>query len=132
MGVYKNTYSRWERGEREPSASDLARLVLEGWNVNWLLTGRGSERLGAGSGVAPEAAHDLSWEHLSIALQLADKKIRTEGRDPSYDQYAKFVGLIYEGITKGLPEADHYAFDTGTRKPVIRVHDHDPGTAPES
>lgn len=47
MGVYKNTYARYERGEREPSASELVCLCKEGWNVNWLLTGEGPERLDA-------------------------------------------------------------------------------------
>lgn len=45
LNVHKNTYARWERGEREIGANDLARLSAMGWNPLWLLTGDGPERL---------------------------------------------------------------------------------------
>lgn len=45
LRVHKNTYARWERGERDPGATDLIPLIEHGWNPLWLLTGDGPERL---------------------------------------------------------------------------------------
>lgn len=115
MGVYKNTYSRWERGEREPSASDVACLVRDGWNANWLLTGQGPERLDAPEPAFQSQSQDVSAEDLTIAMQLADRKIAAARKAPTRAQYAEFVALIYNAITQGLPDADRYDFATGQR-----------------
>lgn len=45
LGVHKNTYARWERGEREISADALVKLSQEGWSPAWILTGEGPARL---------------------------------------------------------------------------------------
>lgn len=115
MGVYKNTYSRWERGEREPSASDVALLVREGWNANWLLTGEGPERLDALKPAFQSQSHDVSGEDLNIAMQLADRKLAAARKAPTREQYAAFVAEIYNAITQGLPDADRFDFATGRR-----------------
>ena len=125
LGVHVNTYSRWERGERGPDSHAMTLMAIDGWNITWLLTGEGPERWKDLETSAFSASHDLSEEHLSIAMQLADKKIHAERRNPSYDQYARFVALIYEGISKGLPEADIFDIRPGERKPVRRQKDDD-------
>lgn len=112
MGVYKNTYSRWERGEREPSASDVARLVLEGWNANWLLTGQGPERLSSlqtpeNQGVS-EPSHPLRQDVLKMAVQLAQEAL--DGMTLAPDDYGQLVTLIYDALANGLPSAQVLAF----------------------
>lgn len=126
MGVYKNTYSRWERGEREPSASDIGALVLAGWNANWILTGAGPERLDALQPAIQSQSQDVSGEDLTIAMQLADRKIAADRKAPTREQYAHFVALIYNAITQGLPDADRYDLATG-RKTHTGTGDDDGG-----
>lgn len=60
-GVHKNTLGGYERGERSPDAEFLRALVMLGYNVNWVLTGEGPERIGADSlesdGETPQARY---------------------------------------------------------------------------
>jgi transcriptional regulator with XRE-family HTH domain len=105
LGVSQTTYGRLERGEREIGADVLARLASQGWNINWLLTGEGPSRLDdAVRDPAHSESQDLSAEHLSIALELADEALR--GRWLPRRRYADLVTLIYEALTKGLPYAE--------------------------
>ncbi len=67
LGVHLNTYSRYERGERELGAQLLAQLALEGWNMNWLLTGKGPERLDQ---VAAPPSQSGRSENIALAVQL--------------------------------------------------------------
>lgn len=108
VALHKNTLGNYERGEREMGVTALARLVALGWNANWLLTGEGPERLGAGrvaEAHAPyvTASQDLSAEHLSIALELADEALR--GLWLPRRGYAELVALVYAALTQGLPYA---------------------------
>lgn len=45
VGVHKNTWGYYERGEREISAEALVGLAALGWSPLWVLTGQGPERL---------------------------------------------------------------------------------------
>ena len=56
LGVAPRTYAYYENGDRVPDGEALARLVAEGWNINWLLTGQGPERIP--DGVDRQAAED--------------------------------------------------------------------------
>lgn len=108
IGIHKNTVGTYERGEREIGALALARIAEMGWNANWLLTGEGQERP---SGVAETRAgyesQDLSEEQLTIALEITDDIIRTEGaRYVPRTVYARILRLMYQGIAQGLPVAD--------------------------
>lgn len=111
LGVVLRTYATYERGDRTPTAESLELLVQRGWNANWLLTGQGNERLTATgeNRVAEDAAsygpasQDLSGEHLSIALELADEAL--QGLWLPKRRYADLVALIYDGLTQGLPYA---------------------------
>jgi len=106
LGVHKNTYARWERGEREIGADGLRRLVDMGWNANWLLTGIGPERgdAPAGAGAESKPSQILSDEALTIALEFADRCVGN-GWLPR-PRYATLVRLLYEGVTQGLPVAE--------------------------
>lgn len=58
LAVAPRTYANYERGERLPDAEALARLVHEGWNANWVLTGAGDEHLSARQYLQ---AHFVRW-----------------------------------------------------------------------
>ena len=115
FGVALKTYGNWERGERTPDAHALALLGIDGWNVHWVVTGDGPERLDAPEPAVQSQSQDLSAEDLTIAMQLADRKIAAARKAPTRAQYAEFVALIYNAITQGLPDADRYDFATGQR-----------------
>ena len=116
FGVSTATVRNYETG-RDPSAEFLAALAGEGWSINWLLTGEGPERIGgSGHRIAEPAAQycdtskqvasqDLSAEHLSIALELADEALR--GLWLPRRQYAELVdeALVYAALMQGLPFA---------------------------
>lgn len=109
LGLHKNTLGTYERGEREMGVTALARLVGLGWNANWLLTGQGPQRID-GPGRVGEAhadyvtrSQDLSADHLTIALELADEALR--GLWLPRRAYAELVALVYAALTQGLPFA---------------------------
>jgi hypothetical protein len=109
VGLHKNTLGTYERGEREMGVTALARLVGLGWNANWLLTGQGPQRIDAAWRVAEAHAdyvtpsQDLSADHLTIALELADEALR--GLWLPRRGYAELVALVYDALTQGLPYA---------------------------
>ncbi|WP_162615861.1 helix-turn-helix domain-containing protein [Solilutibacter oculi] len=102
MGVYKNTYSRWERGEREPSASDLIHLCREGWNINWLLTGKGPERIDAEKQGSSGAK--LDPEMMQKAVESAIGVFQRFNKLPSANQLARASVLLYLLFTDNEPE----------------------------
>ncbi len=109
--IHKNTLGNYERGEREMGVTALARLVALGWNANWLLTGHGPQQLPSPLRVGEAQAtydvgvssQDLSAEHLSIALELADEALR--GLWLPRRGYAELVALVYDALTQGMPYA---------------------------
>lgn len=111
IGLHKNTLGTYERGEREMGVTALARLVALGWNANWLLTGHGPQQLPSPLRVGESQAtydagvssQDLSAEHLSIALELADEALR--GLWLPRRGYAELVALVYDALTQGMPYA---------------------------
>lgn len=126
LGVHKNTYGGYERGSNEVGGEAIAHLVAEGWNANWILTGAGPERLDALQPAIQSQSQDVSGEDLTIAMQLADRKIAADRKAPTREQYAHFVALIYNAITQGLPDADRYDLATG-RKTHTGTGDDDGG-----
>jgi transcriptional regulator with XRE-family HTH domain len=128
LGVHKNTYARWERDEREPSASDLAQLVRDGWNANWLLTGEGAERLNQVSeSPAAYASQPLSGEALMVAIELAEERLRRRGEWLPKPRFFDLVALLYEGVTKGLPYAEIIDFDAPAAEKQAEERDDDSG-----
>lgn len=111
VGVAARTYAYYERDERFPDSEALARLVAQGWNANWLLTGEGPERLQAlqvaEEGVA-YGSQEMSGEHLSVAVELADEAL--SGLWLPRRRYYDLVALIYDALTQGLPYAQIIAF----------------------
>ena len=110
LGVHKNTYARWERGEREIGADGLIGLLHQGVNANWLLTGEGPKEvdwLFDGAAVLDANSQRLSEQTFNIAWELADEACRDAGVDkPVRYLFVKLVALLYEGIRHGLPVAE--------------------------
>lgn len=106
LHVSARTYGHWERSERTPDADALIQLVLDGWNANWVLTGEGQPRLDAQEPLQPalqSQSQDVSGEHLMVATELADEALH--GLWLPRARYFELVGLIYDGLTQGLPYA---------------------------
>lgn len=58
-----------------------------------------------------DPSQDLSEPHLTIAVEIANDIIRSEGvRFVPNGLYARLLKLMYEGISQGLPVADVYEF----------------------
>lgn len=113
LGVAPRTYAYYENGERIPDGEVLARLVAEGWNINWLLTGEGPERLADLAQNAPETApqshsQPVRRDALKMAVQLAQEAL--DGRTLAPADYAELVDLIYDALVNGLPSAQVLAF----------------------
>ncbi|WP_295936942.1 hypothetical protein [uncultured Xanthomonas sp.] len=133
VGIHKNTLGTYERGEREPGALALSGYAALGWNINWVLTGEGEERIEAlqekGFAVREPAARyqsqTVSDENLTIALELADK-VLGDGYLPR-PRYARLVRLIYEGITGGLPVAEVLQFGERAGRALQQGDDVDVG-----
>ena len=107
LAVSSKTYGLWERSERTPDADALLNLWLRGWNLNWLISGQGPERL---EGAFQSDSQDLSPTDLSMAIQLANEKIAASGLAPTPEQYGKFVLLLYQVLHGGLPDAEIHDF----------------------
>lgn len=106
MGVAPRTYASYERDERIPDANALERLVEEGWNANWVLTGEGPERMEALAGYrVAEPSQPVKHETLTIALQLATEALEDRGRTLPPAKRAELVSLIYDLLEEGLPQA---------------------------
>lgn len=111
LGVHHNTYARWERGERDPGATDLVPLAEQGWNINWLLTGSGPERLDQAASLRVRDSGDTTYgpapqvdiERLRLALQVSQEELG--GRVLPPDKWAELVSIIYELIEEDLPQA---------------------------
>lgn len=108
LGVHKNTYARWERDEAEIGAEALTRIVGEGWNVNWLLTGEGPElleSLAVAEDGAGYASHAVQLDRLTLALQLVAEALDEADRELPPDKHAKVVLLACDLLEEGMPRA---------------------------
>jgi transcriptional regulator with XRE-family HTH domain len=97
LGVHKNTYAAWERGESEIGATALARLCNEGWNPRWLLTGEGSQRQERG----------IEWDGIAAALEVVETALEGMQRKMTPKAKSHAVRLAYEildnAINSGTP-----------------------------
>lgn len=98
LGIGKRTYAGYERDEAEIGAGPLSRLVAEGWNANWLLTGEGPERLEA---AFHSGSQDLSARELNIALELVNQTLESDGLWLPGVHYAEFVVLVLGKLREG-------------------------------
>lgn len=99
MQVSPRTLSYYESGERMPDAFALRPLAAEGWNINWLLTGEGSERLSAlkqGAAMQPEM--------MQKAVESAIGVFQRFNKLPSASQLARASVLLYLMFTDTEPD----------------------------
>lgn len=93
---------KYTRGTAEPPFVPLVRLCqAAGARLDWLATGEGP--MLAKDTAASAMSQPLSAEALTMAIQLAAEAL--DGRSLPPPEYAELVGLIYEGLLDGLPEA---------------------------
>lgn len=116
VGIHKNTLGTYERGEREPGALALSGYAGLGWNINWVLTGDGPQRVEAleKQGIASDETADKTpsqpprLESLTLAIQLAEEALDGGRLEPA--DYAQLVSLIHGALVNGLPSAQVLAF----------------------
>ena len=108
VGIHKNTLSTYERGEREPGAMALLGYATLGWNINWVLTGVGPERLEAGlhGDVPPVQSQDLNQARLTLALQTVEDVLTATDAVLPAPKRAEAAMLVYELLGSGLPQAE--------------------------
>lgn len=82
LQVSPRTYGYWERNERSPDTVALEQLVRDGWNINWLLTGEGPERLKDLAGAPDSQAERMA--RVSIAVQLLREAEDAAGTPPRW------------------------------------------------
>ena len=103
LGIPKSTYVRYERGEREPDLRTCLALHAAGWNLNWLITGEGPERLEDLGGAAP--SHPVSQRSLTIALQQVEEVVAEHQLPMPPARKADLTLAVAELIEEGMPEA---------------------------
>lgn len=103
LGVHLNTYSRWERGERAPDPYSLTVIATEGWNINWLLTGEGPERIEALKTEAI-ASPGMQPEMMQKAVESAIGVFQRFNKMPNASQLARASVLLYLMFTDTEPD----------------------------
>jgi transcriptional regulator with XRE-family HTH domain len=93
LGVHKNTWARYERGERSVDADVLIALRARDVNPNWVLTGEGPKMLSELEPAEPSAwSPDLMRqviEGVEIALDRNDREMSPEDK-------ASLILSVYE------------------------------------
>lgn len=98
MGVSLRAYQNYETNEREPKVGDVAGLVTEGVDLNWLLTGDGQMRRDA----LPVAAPPIDYELLSQVIEGVELLLTKLRKTLAPDKKAKVITMLYRSFS-----ADH-------------------------
>ena len=98
-----STYQNYERDDREPDLRTLLAAYREGWNLNWVLTGEGPERLEYLGGAAP--SHPVSQKSLMLALQQVEEVVAEHRLPMPPARKADLTLAVAELIEEGMPEA---------------------------
>jgi len=110
VGIHKNTLGTYERGEREPGAMALLGYAALGWNINWVLTGLGPERLepvlSQDADAPPVQSQDLNQVRLTLALQTVEDVLTATDAMLPASKRAEAAMLVYELLGSGLPQAE--------------------------
>jgi transcriptional regulator with XRE-family HTH domain len=93
IGVHKNTLGNYERGDRTPDGGFLTRLVLAGFNANWVLTGDGPMLL-----ADLEASGGRQFDRRLMATVIAAVRIGLEraNREMAPEDEAELVLAFYD------------------------------------
>lgn len=103
-GISGSTVQNWVDGISDASRERCVMLARgTGCSLLWLVAGEGP-MYAAPSG----QSQPVQQEALTMAIQLAAEALTGKYLPP--DRYAELVGLIYEGLVDGLPEAQILRF----------------------
>ncbi len=117
LHVSKNTYGRWERGERELGVGALMHLAAEGADIAWLVTGRASREPAAiPEGMGIDAAILCSAiETVDAVLEMPNTpEFSPRGR-------ARLVAALYQHWLQEQPESATAAVSMAIRTIVEAV-----------
>lgn len=89
----KNTIGNYERGDRLPKADFLAKLHEQGWNLNWVVTGEGPERL---ADLLPVAPTDWDPELLRQVIEGVEEALAITSREMDPPHKAELIMLLYD------------------------------------
>lgn len=103
LGIPLRTYQNYERGEREPDLRVYLATLRMGWNINWLLTGEGPERLEAlsGKGFSGSQAVRVDGETLRDSVEAVDAALAAMHIDASGAERAELYSAMYEYLASG-------------------------------
>lgn len=82
IGAHRNTLGNYERGTREVSASVLTALHDLGWNISWILTGEGPERLRSGTSEERNSYHTQLVGRASAATIAGLQEVGMPAHEP--------------------------------------------------
>ena len=132
LNVSTRAYAAWERGESDMATDSLGYYAGMGWNMNWLLTGVGPERLDAEGEQAalergleftrqwraelearresPEqqASHSVRPEDVSLAVQLLQEAEEAAGTPAQWTakEQGEATAILARLLAIGVAEAD--------------------------
>lgn len=103
MGVAPRTYAYYEQGERIPDGESLAPLVTQGWNINWLLTGEGPERLEVLPGAGSSGSQVLRMDGATLrdAVEAVDAALAAMDIEAGGAERARLYSAMYEYLASG-------------------------------
>lgn len=101
IGVPLRTYQTFEQDKREPDLRTLTALHDLGWNINWVLTGEGTERLEALQDKGSQPARpDLAI--LKSAVEVLERALDEAGATTTDAAgRAELLVAVYELLEEG-------------------------------
>ena len=95
-GVSRNTQIEYEKGRTSPSGEYLAKMAMDGVDVQALLIGEAIDPYVAEQRDRYNDAGPIDMELLEIAIEAADMCIESRKVDLTPQKHAKLISLIYE------------------------------------
>jgi len=103
IGVSPASLQRYIGEEVMPPFDAMAALcITSGARFQWLAFAQGG-MLDTEETAAQSRSQSVRLEELTMAIQLVDEAL--EGKTLEAAKRAELVGLVYEGLVEGLPEA---------------------------
>jgi transcriptional regulator with XRE-family HTH domain len=117
LGISNAALQRYVSEENMPPFDVIARLcAATGVRMEWLAWNKAPMKEGPGvSETAPQSqSQAVRYDVLTVAIQLAEEAL--EGRTLPTEKRAELVGLIYEMLEEGLPNAKVLRFARAAMK----------------
>lgn len=123
MEVSARTYAYYERGERNPDAEALVPLCVEGWNVNWILTGDGPERFDYEKNDNSQLCMP-DYNNLAETIEIVEAGLDALNHEISAKDKARLISLVIQHINEqsgSLTPSQMVAFVLKSIKEVINA-----------